>query len=135
MAMMAYRATIFCVFFNYAMLIARYISGFIFPGDVKSLPGTADIIALKGIENFASFDTVSGLLLTAGVLALFAFSLLIPTIPFIFMLFGLSGIIMDAYIWQLPLPDVFKFPIIMGITIIHFVGISQYAARSSLQGS
>jgi len=135
MAMMAYRATMFMVFFNYAMLIARYISGYIFPGDVKSLPSTAAIPVLGGIENFLNFDTVSGLLLTAGVLALFAFSLLIPTIPFIFMLFGLSGIIVNAYIWQLPLPDVFKFPIIMGITIIHIVGISQYASRSTLQGT
>lgn len=137
MSMMSYRATMFMIFFNYAMMIANYIGSVVFPTDTPQV-ATAGIPILGGIEVFQAFsstNTIITLLLTAGVLALFAFSLLIPTIPFVFMFFGLSAVITNVYIWQLPLPSVFLLPISMGITIIYYVGITQYAARSSFMGS
>ena len=137
MSMMAYRSTMFMVFFNYGMMIANYIATYVFPTNTPQI-ATAGIPILGGIEIFQAFsstNTIITLLLTAGVLALFAFSLLIPTIPFVFLFFGLSAVITNVYIWQLPLPSVFLLPISMGITIIYYVGITQYAARSSFMGS
>lgn len=135
--MMGYRASMFMIFFNYGMIIANWIGTYIFPTDTPQV-ATAGIPILGGIEVFQAFssmNTIITLLLTAGVLALFAFSLLIPTIPFVFMFFGLSAIITNVYIWQLPLPTVFLLPISMGITIVYYVGITQYASRSTFMGS
>lgn len=137
MAMMAYRASMFMIFFNYAMIIANWIASVIFPTNtpVVDTSGTIILTGTEVFEGFSSVATITSLAMTAGVLALFAFSLLIPTIPFVYMFFALSGIITNVYIWQLPLPDVFLLPISMGITIIYYVGITQYSARSSFQGS
>ncbi len=153
--MMAYRTSMFLIFFNYSMILANYIGTIIFPDGSPHI-STYDGTLLRGTEAFASFgsvDTILGLLLTAGVLALFAFSLLIPTIPFIFMFFALNGIISAYYINQL-IPacsaasggiasscvagtsvSIFSVPLTMGLAIVYYIGISQYAARSSLQGS
>jgi hypothetical protein len=140
MAMMAYRATMFMVFFNYAMMTANYIGKYIFPDQATTVK-TAEITGFAGIGVFTSLASmlnvsdISTLLLTAGVLALFAFSLLIPTIPFVFAFFALSGFITEVYISDFPIDWVFKTPIMVGVAIIYYVGISQYAARSSFQGS
>ncbi len=150
MSMMAFRATMFMVFFNYAMMIANYIGGYIFP-EVSGIPKTElEVSCAAGLCSNASFygsgvftslagmlnvSDISTLLLTAGVLALFAFSLLIPTIPFVFAFFALSGIITSMFVANLPLPWVFKIPLITGVAIVYYVGISQYAARSTFQGS
>src|SRR3989304_4847783 len=115
MAMMAYRATMFMIFFNYAMIIANYIGTLIFPSDGAQV-ATASVPILGSISAFTGnsiIATLTTLFLTAGVLALFAFSLLVPTIPFVFMFFALSGIITNVYVWQLPLPTVFLLPISM----------------------
>ena len=141
MSMMAYKATMFMVFFNYAMIIATYIGSVVFPGAATTQPATYGGAILQGTSIFSNFSSASGvntlstIALTAGVLALFAFSLLIPTIPFVFLFFGLSGIITNIYIYQLPLDNMFLFPISIGVTIVYYVGITQYAARSAFQGS
>lgn len=137
MAMMAYRATMFLVFFNYSMMIANWLAGYLFP-DYAPTFATSGVTVLQGTDIFNSFGSINSIiniLLTAGVLALFAFSLLIPTIPFVFLFFGLSSIISAVYLWQLPIPDIFKLPLTMGILIIYYGGITQYSARSSFQGS
>ena len=140
MSMMAYKATMFMVFFNYAMLLVNaVIAPMIFPGG-NVVPTTADIPILGSTEEFGNdpiVKTITTLMLTAGVLALFAFSLLIPTVPFVFMFFGLSAIVTNVYIWQLRniIPNEFLIPASMGITIIYYVGITQYASRSTFSGS
>ena len=153
--MMAYRTSMFLIFFNYAMSLAIYIGTIIFPDGSPEL-STYSGEVLRGVEIFSKFGSVStlpDLLLTAGVLALFAFSLLIPTIPFMFMFFALNGIISAYYINQM-IPacseasggiasscvagtsvSIFSVPLTMGLAIVYYIGISQYAARSSLQGS
>ena len=146
MSMMAYRATMFMIFFNYAMMTANYIGKYIFPDiltevKVSCAAGLCNNSSFYGsgiftsLSNMLDVSDISTLLLTAGVLALFTFSLLIPTIPFVFAFFALSGIVTGAYITDLPLPWVFKIPIITGVAIIYYVGISQYAARSTFSGS
>ena len=144
MSMMAYRATMFMVFFNYGMMIANYIGEYMFSDTkikVSCAAGLCNNASFYGSGVFTSLSSmlnvsdISTLLLTAGVLALFAFSLLIPTIPFVFAFFALSAIITEFYVVDLPLPWVFKIPIITGVAIVYYVGISQYAARSTFQGS
>jgi hypothetical protein len=113
------------------MTIANYIGSIVFP-DGNPVVQTSSIIDY-------AVSSLSGMLvtltLTAGVLALFAFSLLIPTIPFIIAFFALSAILTSVYIVQLGLPLVFTAPIIAGVAITYYMGIAQYAARSSFQGS
>jgi len=130
MSMMSYKATMFMIFFNYSMLIANYIGSVVFPGSQEVQTATG----IEALINSMS-DMITSLLLTAGVLALFAFSLLIPTIPFVIGFFALSSVVTVIYITQLPLPDVFKAPIIMGVAIVYYMGIAQYSARSTFQGS
>lgn len=130
MSMMTYRATMFMIFFNYAMLIANWIGSGVFP---SSSPQLDTAPGIEGIINSLSF--LPDLLLTAGVLALFAFSLLIPTIQFVSMFLRLSTVVTGIYIAQLPLPLVFTVPLTMGVFIVYYMGISQYAARSTFQGS
>lgn len=138
MSMFAYRASMFMVFFDYAMLIVNgLIAPAIFPDTVSGVTPWAGQI-LSGTDIFAKLsggDTIQILALTAGVLALFAFSLLVPTIPFVFTFFMLTGFVTNSYIGQLNLPPLIEAPIIMGIQITFFVGASQYAARSTFQGS
>jgi hypothetical protein len=144
MSMMAYRATMFMVFFNYAMMIANLIGRYIFPNTQVKVSCTAGLCNNTSFYGAGIFTSLSGmlnvsdistLLLTAGVLALFAFSLLVPTIPFVFAFFALSGIITSFYVFDLPLPWEFKIPLITGVAIVYYIGISQYAARSSFSGS
>jgi hypothetical protein len=137
MSMMAYKGTMYMVFFNYAMMIANWIGSFIFPNSSPQIVTYGGSI-LSGIDIFATLSNgniIQTLALTAGVLTLFAFSLLIPTIPFVFTFFALSGFITASYIWQLHLPLIFTTPITMGIAIVYYAGAAQYAARSSFQGS
>lgn len=138
MAMMAYRATMFMIFFNYSMMIATsLISPVIFPGVSPEIDTFNNSILSSGLgfTSNTAVSTITTLMLTAGVLALFAFSLLIPTIPFVFLFFGLNASITSTYLWQIPLPAEFKLPLTMGVLIIYYIGITQYAARSSFQGS
>lgn len=138
MSMMGYKATMFMIFFNYAMIIAKYIGTQIFPNSPQ--PIVADIPILSNIQSFTgdtTIGTITTLMLTAGVLALFAFSLLVPTVQFVFLFFGLSTIITNVYILQLAnyIPWVFLLPLSMGVTIVYYVGMTQYAARSAFSGS
>lgn len=144
MAMMAYKGTMFMVFFNYSMIIANWIGTIIFPNTTIGV-GTSDtdVLSAGAFGIFDPFSSTGGLLalgLTAGVLALFAFSLLVPTIPFVAAFFALQGIIAGGYITQLGLPrpngiPIFEAPILAGIAIVTYMGISQYAARSNFSGS
>jgi hypothetical protein len=144
--MMAYRATMFMIFLNYGLITANYIGNYIFPPNdtelkVSCAAGLCDNASFYGAGIFTSITSmlnisdISALLLTAGVLALFAFSLLVPTIPFVFSFFALSGIITAFHVADLPIDWVFKIPLITGVSIVYYLGISQYAARSTFQGS
>jgi len=130
MAMMAYRASMFMIFFNYGMMIANYISTLIFPGNSVA----ADTLSGSIIPSAAAGMIVT-LALTAGTLGLFAFSLLIPTIPFVMAFFLLSGVITEIYVDQLPIPIEFKTPLFAGVAIIYYAGLAQYSAKSTFQGS
>ena len=138
-SMMAYRATVFMVFFNYAIAIANFLASYMFPINTPHVQ-TSNVTVLDPamtsiFSNFTSMGGILGFALVAGKIGLFAFSLLIPTIPFVFAFFALSGFITEFYVSDLPIDWVFKTPIMMGVAIIYYVGISQYAARSTFQGS
>jgi len=140
MASMAYKTTMFSVFFNYGMLAANFLGNIIFP-DISTQVITANVSILKNTDvftNFGSMDSILSIVLTAGVLALFAFSLLIPTIPFVFMFFGLNSIISLVYLNQLLPSDnggfgsIIKGALMMGLTIVFYIGISEYAGRTKV---
>ncbi len=137
MSMFAFRASMFCIFLNYGMLTANWIGTLMFPSNSPQLSvWTGNIFANTSVfAILSSGNILQTLAMTAGVLALFSFSLLIPTIPFVFCFFMLSGFISASYIWQLHLPLLFTAPITMGLMIMFYVGASQYAARSSFSGS
>ena len=156
MASMAYKTVMFTIFFNYGMVIANYIGTLLFRDSIGSIQlDTYNGELLRGTEFFSSFesvDTILGYAMTAGVLTLFAFSLLIPTLPFIFMFFALNGVIASIYINQL-IPactqavagtniistcvagtsvSIFAIPINIGLLIVYYMGISEYAARQKV---
>ncbi len=123
--------TNFMVMFNYAMVIAMWIATLIFPTDT---PQVATASGVDSTLSYISTTMIYTLTLTAGVFALLAFSLLVPTIPFIMLFYSLNAIIASTYIWQLGLPrpngiPIFEIPFTMGIAIVTFMGIAEYSAR------
>jgi hypothetical protein len=129
MASMAYKMTNFMVFFNYAMLISLWIAALIFPTQIVNIPQPDGV---DSSIDFISNNLIRILTLTAAPLALFAFSLLIPTIPFIILFYTLNGVIAASYVWQLGLPSLFSIPFTAGIAIITFMGIAEYSARQKV---
>lgn len=130
MASMAYKMTNFMIYFNYAMLITIVvIAPLIFPTN------TPQIDSATGVDTSLSFISNNMLLIftmTGGVLALFAFSLLVPTIPFVILFYTLNGIIAANFIWRLGLPTLVSLTFTAGITIITFMGIAEYSARQKV---
>ena len=137
--MMAYKMTTFLVFFNLAMGIAMYLGTLMFPDGIVALT-PVDTSYTIGLLNWLSTEvgTTKGVLsltVTFGLLSLFAFSMLIPTIAFVAAFFALNGVLAMFYLDWLQIPTIFSFPLKVGITIITFIGISQYMARSTVQGA
>lgn len=134
--MMGYKTAMFMVFFNYAMMTAKYIGSIVFPNNTPtpSVWGGTILSSVSFFSNLSTVDSILTIAMTAGILALFAFSLLIPTIPFVASFFVLSTIITEAYLWQLPLQTVFWLPISMGVAITYYVGLSQFMARQAFEG-
>jgi hypothetical protein len=156
MASMGYKTAMFAIFFNYGMLIATYIGTLLFRDPIGApVMDTYNGVLLRGTSFFSSFgsvDTILGLVMTAGVLALFAFSLLVPTIPFVFMFFALNGIISAIYINELipactpaiagtniiatcmgdSTTSIFSIPITMGFLVVYYIGICEFAARQKV---
>lgn len=137
--MMAYKMTMFMVFFNLGMGIANYMGTLFFPDGIaqySTYDMTASLSVLDWFSSVVNTNTgVLGLIFTGGLLALFAFSLLIPTIWVVATFFSLNGFITILYLDQLNLPEIFSLPIKIGVVIITFIGISQYMARSTVQGA
>lgn len=130
MASMAYKTTNFMVFINFAMVIVNLvIAPLIFPTNTPNIPTTS------GIDTAISYISNNMLIvftLGGGLLALFAFSLLVPTLPFIILFYTLNSVIFQSYIWQLGMPASFNVAFSAGITIITFMGIAEYAARQKV---
>lgn len=149
MSMFAYRASQFMIAFNFAMVfINTMVAPLIFPdyqlsivsaGDQYGTPsvsiGGYDLITLMNNPNFLS---ILALLLTAGGLALFAFSLIVPTIPIIAAFFFISMVFTQYWFALAPL-NTLPFTILWTIRIMIFVtfmmGISQYSGRTNFSGS
>ena len=129
MASMAYKVTNFMVFFNFSMIITTsFIAPLIFPTSTPVIPDAPGIAGeITKIQN-----NILNIALTAGSLALFAFSLLIPTFPFVKLFYLLNLTIAGAYIEKIGLPLVFYIPLMAGLTIITFMGIAEYAARQKV---
>jgi len=137
--MMAYKMTMFMVFFNIAMGIAIYLGSLFFPDGATTFTPQDTSYVINTLNWLStSVGTTQGVLaltVTFGLLSLFAFSMLIPTIAFVAAFFALNGVLTLVYLNYLNLPVIFTAPLSLGVIIITFIGISQYMARSTVQGA
>lgn len=146
-AMMAYKAAMFLIFFNFAILIING-SGII-PGAYVDIygnncqganAGTPGCI-LARLSNFAPQESAEGsqslmdkveqigLILVSAT----AFGLIILTLQYMLALFWFGLGISTIYLSQLPITWEWKLPLQVGIMIIYITGFMQYKAATSLQ--
>ena len=152
-SMMAYKMTIMAVFTNFAFAIwDNALAPIVFPDSPNSVGYTdisiynnfniATIINNGGISIFNVHLSLDTILLTSGLLALFAFSLLVVTIP-IMNAVMMASLPVSLYHIINTIPggfDIgtpaffFKLPLLVGVGLIYVMGIMQYSARQTIQG-
>jgi hypothetical protein len=152
MSMMAYRASMFMVAFNFGMIIVNsLVSPLIFPDQAVSISTTGDQNGAPGISafgfsissivnnlNLVNSEGIMTFLLNSAMLGMLAFSLLMPTIPIVSGFLFVSMVYTQYFLAQTPfnmIPFEILFPIRVFVLIVFLMGISQYAARQSMQGS
>lgn len=143
-AMMAYKAAMFLIFFNFAIIIING-SGII-PGAVVDIYGndcqgsnaaTPGCI-LARISTLAPQETqnnAAGMLqqITFVLITATAFGLIILTLQFMLGLFWFGIGVSEIYLSQLPIGWEWKLPLQAGILIIYVTGFMQYKAATSLR--
>lgn len=143
-AMMAYKAAMFLIFFNFAILIIN-TSGII-PGSYVDIYGNncqgsntntagcilariSSVAPQESTENSTSVLQQIGLILVSAT----AFGLIILTLQYMLALFWFSIGISAIYLSQLPISWEWKLALNVGALIIYVTGFMQYKAATSLK--
>jgi len=127
--MKGYEISMFMVFFTFAIKIINYIVSVYNPGTSLFVPDDGNI--LQSILSVVVLEPDFSL----ATLGLFAFSLLIMNFVFIKALFLYSTITIVSVLSFIPIPDVFKVPIYIGVVLAAYSGIVQVSSRQTFQGS
>lgn len=143
-AMMAYKASLFLIFFNFAILIIN--TGGIVPGTYVDIYGNNCLgsnanspgCILARISSLApqeTTETTTGVLQQIGIILITAtaFGLIILTLQYMLALFWFSMGISAVYLSQLPISWEWKLPLSAGVLIIYVTGFMQYKAATSLK--
>lgn|SRR4030067_2214047 len=127
--MKGYEISMFMIFLTFAIKIINYIVSVYSPGTSLFVPDDGNI--LQSILSVVVLEPDFSL----ATLSLFAFSLLIMNFVFIKALFLYSTITIVSVLSFIPIPDVFKVPIYIGVVLAAYSGIVQVSSRQTFQGS